>query len=191
MMMSVPWPSTRGPSTLSTALTMAITATNATLGRSVVRSRPRRRTATPKSFDFSVGIPAVFHRPAARVSGAARFGSFSWSSRSSTTVMSAAPEEEPSCRVLPLADLRLDDLRVGRAIPQELFVRAGADELPVVEHEDVVGGRDRRTALRHDHERGLARVRHERVAKAGVGREIEGGERVVEQVDLRLADEGA
>src|SRR5258708_33564789 len=64
-----------------------------------------------------------------------------------------------------------------------------ADDDAVFEDEDVVGGRDRRHPLRNDHDRGVLRVRAERGAQPGVGREIERGERIVEHVDVGFSHE--
>ena len=71
----------------------------------------------------------------------------------------------------------------------QLVVRAAADDHAVFEHEDVVGVGDRRHPLRHDHDRGVLRVRAERGAQPGVGGEVERRERVVEHVDVGLRDE--
>ena len=76
-------------------------------------------------------------------------------------------------------------------VAHQLVVRAAADDHAVFEHEDVVGGRDRRDPLRHDHDRGVLGVRPERGAQPRVGREVEGRERVVEHVDVGPADQRA
>ena len=66
-------------------------------------------------------------------------------------------------------------------------VGAAADDHAVFQHQDVVRGRDRGHALRHDDDCGIARVRTQRGAQSSVGREIERRERVVEDVDIGLA----
>ena len=62
-----------------------------------------------------------------------------------------------------------------------------ADHRAVVEHDDLVGVDDRRDPLRDDDHRGVAGDGPQRRAQPRVGGEVERRERVVEQVDLRLA----
>ena len=81
--------------------------------------------------------------------------------------------------------LRLDDLAVGLAGLEQLGVGAEPDGLAVLEHQDLVGVDDRRHPLGDDHHGGVGGVRRERGAQPGVGGQVERGERVVEEVDLR------
>ena len=87
--------------------------------------------------------------------------------------------------------LRLHDLGVGRARHEQLLVRADAHEPAVVEHDDLVGVDDARDPLRDDDHGRLAGDRAQRCPQPRVGGEVERGERVVEQVDLRSADDRA
>ena len=66
---------------------------------------------------------------------------------------------------------------------------AAPDEVAVLEDEDLVGGGDRRHALGDDDDGGVGRVRLQGQPQAGVGGQVERRERVVEEVDLGLADQ--
>src|SRR3954447_11394027 len=145
MMMSVPCPSTRGPKTFSVALVIETIATRMRTPHIGPSIPARRRSAPRKSFERSPGTPAEFQRPVGRVSGAERSSS---SSNSSSRMVIAA---SPSCCFALLADLRLHDLGVRGVVAHQLVVTARTDDHTVFEHEDVVGGRDGRHALRHDH----------------------------------------
>src|SRR6476469_886508 len=93
-----------------------------------------------------------------------------------------------SCRLLR-GQLGLDDLEVGWTAGHQLTMAAGADDLAVLQHHDAVRVEDRGHPLGHHDHRGVLGVRAQRGAQRRVGREVQRGERVVEQVDLRLADQ--
>ena len=63
--------------------------------------------------------------------------------------------------------------------------------VPVVQHDDLVRVGDRRDPLRDDHHGRLRRDGRERGPQPRVGGEVQRGERVVEQVDLGAAHQGA
>src|SRR5258708_4755994 len=170
-MMSVPWPSSFGPRTDSVTLATASATTTAKPARSG-RSRPsRRRSAAPNSWERSTGIPAEPMGPMRRMPALAR----SWAARGSRR---------------PLLSLRVDDLDVAGARRQQFLVPAKPDRCAVVEDEDLVGVADGRDPLGDHHHRRLAGVGAQRRPQPGVGGDVEGGERVVEEVDVGPADEG-
>ena len=68
---------------------------------------------------------------------------------------------------------------------------AEADGLPAFDHQDLVGGEDRRDALGDDDDGRVGDDRHQRGAQARVGREVERRERVVEEVDVGTLHECA
>ena len=144
-MMSVAWPSTFGPSTVSVTLSTANESTSSTRARSGTSRRMSRRTALPKSFDFSAGIPA----PPGRGPGPAGIARplRPW----------ARPPPSPvgrwsSCRFLPFgAAGRRRSRRRSAQVREQLAVGAEADALAVLEHQDLVGVDDRRHALGDDH----------------------------------------
>ena len=78
---------------------------------------------------------------------------------------------------------------VRRTRLQQFVVGAEADDPAVLEHDDLVGVDDGCDPLRHDDHGGIGRHVGEGVPQAGVGGDVEGRERVVEQVDLGPADE--
>ena len=69
---------------------------------------------------------------------------------------------------------------------EQFPVRALAHDLAVVEHDDAVGVHDGADALGHDEFGGVLGFAGERVAHLAVGLEVERGERVVEDQDLRM-----
>ena len=70
-------------------------------------------------------------------------------------------------------------------------MRADADHPSVVEDDDAVGVDDGADALRDDEHGGVRGFALERGAQLRVGREVERREAVVEDVDVRLADDRA
>ena len=84
---------------------------------------------------------------------------------------------------------RLDQLAVGRAAVHQLLVRAVVDDGAPFEVDHVVGQRDRRRP-RRDHQDGGAGERVAQVAEHDpFGLRVERGRRVVEQQQLRPADQ--
>ena len=179
--MSVPWPSTRGPNTLSVALDDRDDDDDAEHDPHRAEHAGAGGGATfLKSFDRSPGTPAEFQRP-----GGARLG------RREVDLL-ARPrlvvDERHAARSSRRSATARSRRTSGSRRCSSSCVPRPIDEA-VLEHEDVVGGRDRRHPLRHDHDRGVLRVRAERGAQPGVGREVERRERVVEHVDVGLADQ--
>src|SRR5699024_9216045 len=82
--------------------------------------------------------------------------------------------------------LGFDDLAVGRVRLGEFFVGAAADDPSRVEDDDLVGLTDGRYALGDDDDRGLTGRFVEGGPQPRVGGDVEGGERIVEDVDLRF-----
>src|SRR5699024_11494002 len=78
-----------------------------------------------------------------------------------------------------------DDLAVGRVRLGEFFVGAAADDPSRVEDDDLVGLADGRYALGDDDDRGLTGRFVEGGPQPRVGGGVEGGARIVEDVDLR------
>ena len=83
------------------------------------------------------------------------------------------------------------DLRVQRRARQQLVVRAVRDHLAVLEHDDLVGERDRREPV-GDHERRAARHHlAQRLLDRLLGRRVDGGGGVVEDQDPRVGEQRA
>src|SRR4051794_26481029 len=213
----VAWPRTFGPNAISVTLTtdrMRITRMAGVCGRSRLT---RRRVEFLKSFERSSGIPAAPKRAPmpARASSLGRM-EFAPSSSSSPTgrgivsVIGPAPAPSAradghsarapldargigasesasrSCRLLR-GELRGDDLLVRLAMVEQVLVAAPSDDHTVLEHDDLVGVADGRHPLGDDDGDRGAHHRGQRGAQPRVGREVERGERVVEQVDPGFA----
>ena len=74
-------------------------------------------------------------------------------------------------------------------VSEQLVVGAAADQLAVVEHQDLVGVADGGHPLRDDDHAGAGGLGSQRGPQPGVGGHVQGGERVVEHVDLRPFDQ--
>jgi hypothetical protein len=68
-------------------------------------------------------------------------------------------------------------------------VRAQADQLALVEDDDLLGAQDRRDPLGDDQDRALTGLLLERAAQGRIGLEIERREGVVEDIDRRPFDQ--
>ena len=88
-------------------------------------------------------------------------------------------------------ELGFDDLLVGRTALEQLGVGAEPDLAALFEDEDLVGLHDRRHALGDDDVDGVGDDGRQRGTEPGVGREVEGREGVVEEVDVGVVDERA
>ena len=66
----------------------------------------------------------------------------------------------------------------------------GTDDATFVDDEDLIGVANGRDTLGDDEHRGLGGVPAQRPAQFRVGRYVEGGEGVVEDVDVGLLDQG-
>ena len=168
-MTSVAWPSTRGPSTLSDGADDGEHDDDDEDGAArAAAGRPRRRTDAPKS-SRPLGRACRRRAPAARRPRrlAARRGR---PRRRRSSVRSVVGRR--SCRA-PLADLRLrrSRRRSGRSSSSSSWVPRPTT-LAVLEHEDLVGGGDRRHPLGDDHDGGVARCTGR--ARRGAGRRWRG-----------------
>ena len=137
---------------------------------------------------FSAGIPA--ERPGAEACYAGPRRRLSSGCRARRHERAVRHRWRVSCRrsCARLAfELRVDDLGVGRAAVDERDVTAPTDDAAVFDDDDLVGVGDGRHALRHDQHSGVPDVGLQGQAEAGVGGEVERGERVIEDVDVRAA----
>ena len=174
---SVAWPRMRGPSAIKVVLQTASSTTPIARTRSGAIRRIIRLAEGPKVIAFCpTWPPPIGPRPGP---GPATIRSVSFM--------------RGRCRgghaALLRTELGLDDLLVRRVVGEQLVVRAATDHAAVLEHHDQVGVADGRDPLRDDQHRRVAGDRLERRAQPGVGGQVERGERVVEDVDLRLADQ--
>src|SRR5690606_6292355 len=87
--------------------------------------------------------------------------------------------------------LRLDYLPVGRRGIEELLMCADTDDLARVEDHDAVGVDDGSHPLRNDQDGSVTGHGLEGAAQARIGSDVESGERIIEQVDGRLLDDGS
>src|SRR4051794_36084747 len=105
--------------------------------------------------------------------GAAPAGNTPCSCCSVLGALGAAPAGNTPCSCCGLhAELRLDDLDVGRGALQELLVGADADDGAVLQDHDLVGLEDRRHPLRDDQHGGLGGHRAQRGPQPGVGGQV-------------------
>src|SRR5699024_3902915 len=142
---------------------------------SVVMSPNRRLTDGQKCLAFRGGAPPL-------ISSSSPLGM--WSSAGATTV-SAEVSSAVSLHLLR-RQLGFDDLALGRVRLGEFLVGAAADDPSRVEDDDLVGPADGRHALGDDDDRGLTGRFVEGGPQPRVGGDVEGGERIVEDVDLRF-----
>ena len=66
-------------------------------------------------------------------------------------------------------------------------MRTPGDDLPLVEHDDLIGGEHRADALGHEQHRRVDHHLADGVLHPGLGRHVEGARRVVEDQDPRAA----
>lgn len=92
---------------------------------------------------------------------------------------------------LAFRDLGGDYLVVDLTRPEQLLVGANRIDASLVEHDDHVGIHSHGDALRHDEHRRALRRALEMGANLGVGLEVQGRERIVEDVEPRLLGECA
>ena len=184
-MMLVAWPRIFGPTAVRVTLATASRTTTATSMRSGRSRRMSRLAEGPKFCDFSPGMAMPIgprpHRAAGPAGTSASLGRLLLGGLHALFAHAATSA---------LA-LGLDDLPVRLARGEQLVMRSQPDDEAVLEDDDVVGVDDGRHPLRDDDHRRLSRDGSQRLAQAGVGREVERRERVVEQVDLRLAHQRA
>ena len=191
-----------GPMTAKNTLTTARRMTSTTRGASGRRWPNRRRREPRKSLDFWGGrpipIPNMPGPPGRRPPGppgpparlerrvARRGASRAWCRTCSGAGCRCRPSvARRSCHGLRLGQLRVDDLAVGLVRLQQLAVRADPDDRAVVHDDDLVGVQDRADSLGDDDHGRVAELALEGRPEARVGREVEGAEAVVEDVDRR------
>ena len=85
----------------------------------------------------------------------------------------------------------LDDLAVQVGDLEQLVVRAARDELAVLEHDDLVGQRDRRQAVGDDERRPAGHHLAQRDLDLLLGRRVDRRRRVVEDEDPRVGEQRA
>src|SRR5688572_24643603 len=173
---SVARPRIRGPIDISATLTTASSRTRTTLNRCGLSWWTSRFAEGPNALAFWPTMPPPIGPRPGPAPWVIRSVSLSWPGLSADLVSLMPP---------PRAQLGRDDLLVRRGVGEQLLVRAAVDDDAVLEHEDHVGVADRGDALGDDQHRRLPGHRPERRPEPRVGGEVEGGERVVEEVDLR------
>ena len=183
-MMSVAWPSTLGPNTLSVALATATTST--TIEHDPHRARACRSGAGAtflKSFDRSPGTPAEFQRP-----GRARLGRREVELFLVLVFLLVVDERHAASLFSPICDCTISAY-VGQSrsssswVPRPMTTPSSSTRMS-----SAVAMVDTRWATMTTAD--VLGVRAERGAQAGVGREVERRERVVEHVDVGPANQG-
>src|SRR5690625_345588 len=186
-MTSTAWPRIRGASTERTTEAM-MRATTTPSGR---RSGPRRAPSCfvePHRFFtrwFGASYSAVSSAPGSGVSSLIAPLRPRRAAAGVTGIRSG-----PHVRVLR-SRLGVHDLDIGGAGLHEFLVGAPPHHAARLEHDDLLRVADRGDALGDDDHRALLRRLLQRGPDLGIGRDVEGGEGVVEQVHLRLGHERA
>jgi hypothetical protein len=84
-------------------------------------------------------------------------------------------------------ELGINDFLIDRARRKELLMGSASDDLAIFQDNDVIRVDDGRNTLSDDDDRSVFGVAFERFSELDVGFEIEGGERIIEDIDLRLS----
>src|SRR5690625_780385 len=189
--MSVACPRIFGPTTVNATLITPRTTMPASSARSAESSRSRRFVDALKFVGLAGGPPAPNGSCPLIVSP--RVPTYESSARRRwcrcarpTTAHRTLPSR--SSPVPLLGQLRQHDLPVRHAVVHQRIVRTGADHAALVEHHDPVGRANRADPLCHDDDRRIAGDTTQSCPQCGVGRVVERGERIVEQVDARAFD---
>src|SRR5687768_12346852 len=90
---------------------------------------------------------------------------------------------------LALEPLLAPHARVDAALRDEVVVRAALDDAPVLEHDDLVRRLRRAEAVRRDEARPAGEDAAERADDPRLGVRVDAREAVVEQQELRLAED--